>query len=148
MSSPSLSVTSAIPTTLRPGQWEERVKKYENHWVLPHKVPGKVLIGTESVLARILHEATPSRLFTPISIGEMLEVRAWASSGLINNMAHKKHDEKILSWRRAGDTAELVPFGVDPLGLHGQVMEMTPQVKNLSRLSLSLYGSDQHSSQP
>ena len=48
-------------------------------------------------------------LFTPISIGEILKVRAWACSGLINNMALKKHDEKILGWRRAGDTAELVP---------------------------------------
>ena len=108
-SSPSSSVTPAIPTTLRPGQWEEQVKKYENHWVPPRKFPVKVLIGAESVLARILHEATSSRLFSPISIGEILKVRAWASSGLINNMALKKHDEKILGWRRVGDSAELVP---------------------------------------
>ena len=50
------------------------------------KFPEKVLIGSESVLARFLHEAASSRLFSPTSIGEILIVRAWASSG-----SHKQH---------------------------------------------------------
>ena len=49
----------STPTTLRPGVWDEQVKKFE--------------IGSEVVLARLLHEATVTRLFTPLRLGELFE---------------------------------------------------------------------------
>ena len=45
-------------------------------------------------------------------------------------MALKKHDEKILGWRRAGDTAELVPtsdrFG--PQNLRGRSLMVSSSI--------------------
>ena len=56
----------------------------------------------------MLHEATVSRLFTPVSFGEILKVRAYTAGGLINPLAAKRNDDKSLGFHRVGDSAELV----------------------------------------
>ena len=101
--------TSSTPTTLRPGVWDEQVKKFENMWTPPRVFPQKILIGSEVVLARLLYEATVTRLFTPLRLGELLKNRAYASSGLVNQLAMKRSEDQVLGWKRRGETAEFVP---------------------------------------
>ena len=97
-----------IPTALKPGVWAEQVAKFEQAWEPPRVFPVKILLGSEATLARILHEATTTRLFTPIGLGELLRNRAYASSGLINPLALRRTDDQVLGWKRKGDTAELI----------------------------------------
>ena len=99
----------STPTTLRPGVWDEQVKKFENMLTPPRAFPHKILIGSGVVLARLLHEATVTRLFTPLRLGELLKNRANASSGLVNQLAMKRSEDQVLGWKRRGETAELVP---------------------------------------
>ena len=107
--STSLPFLLSTPTTLRPGVWDEQVKKFENMWTPPRVFPQKFLIGSEVVLARLLHEATVARLFTPLRLGEVLKNRAYASSGLVYQLAIKRSEDQVLGWKRWGETAELVP---------------------------------------
>ena len=88
---PSSSTALAIPT-LRPGVWAEQILKFETQWNPPREFPVKVLLGSEAILARLLHEATVSRLFTPVSLGEILRNWAYSSSGLVNPLAMKRAD--------------------------------------------------------
>ena len=99
---------SVLSTTLRPGQLAEQVEKYESSWSPRRSFLVKMLLGAESVLARLLHEANSSRMFTPVGLGEILKNRAYAPNGQLNVLAQKKSEEKALGWRRTGDTAELV----------------------------------------
>ena len=80
------------------------IAKYEQLWTPPRTLPIKMLLGAEGVLARLLHEASDTPLFTPIPIG----ARAYAASGLLNPMSLRKSDGKALGWRRTGDMAKLV----------------------------------------
>ena len=83
---PSSSTALAIPTSLRPGVFAEEILKLETQWNPPREFPVKVLLGSEAILARLLHEATVSRLFTPVSLGEIFRNRANSSSGLVNSL--------------------------------------------------------------
>ena len=56
-----------------------------------------------------LHEATVALLFTPLRLGELLKNRAYASSGLVNQLAMKRSEDQVFGWKRRGETAELVP---------------------------------------
>ena len=99
--------STAVPTTLRPGVWKDQVAKNEAQWDPPRPFPSKLLLGAESVLARMLHESTATRFFTPVSLGEILKARAYSSNGLINPPATQRSDEQTLGWKRTWDTAEL-----------------------------------------
>ena len=91
-----------LSTALRPGQLAEQVEKYESSWSPRRSFPVKMLLGAESVLARLLHEANSSRMFTPVGLGEILKNRAYAANGQLNVLAQKSED-KALGWRRTGD---------------------------------------------
>ena len=64
--------------------------------------------GADFVTARLLQEATASRLFTPVSLDEILKARAYTAGGLLNPPASKRNDDKPLGCKRVGDSAELV----------------------------------------
>ena len=97
-----------VATALRPSQWVEQVEKYESSWSPRRSFPVKMLLGAESVLARLLHEANSSRMFALVGLGEILKNRAYAANGQLNVLVQKKSEDKALGWRRTGDTAELV----------------------------------------
>ena len=101
------AASTAVPTTLRLGVWKDQVAKYEAQWDPPRPSPSKLLLGAESVLARMLHESSATRLFTLVSLGDVFKGRAFSSNGLINPLATKRSDEQTLGWKRTGDTAEL-----------------------------------------
>ena len=49
--------------------------------------PSEILLGAEAVLARLLHEHTSSKHYTPLKLGEVLQARAYTASGQVNTMA-------------------------------------------------------------
>ena len=56
----------------------------------------------------MLHEATSSRLFTPVGLGELFRHRAYGSDGRINPMALRRASAQALGWKRKGESAELI----------------------------------------
>ena len=52
--------------------------------------PTQELVGAEAVLARIHHELTVSKLFTPVGLGEILQRRTFQASGEPNVLAKKE----------------------------------------------------------
>ena len=73
----------------------------------PCECPVKVFLGAESTLARMLNEATSSRLFTPFVLGGLLRNRAYGSDGLVNPLALRRADDQALGCKRIGKSAEL-----------------------------------------
>jgi len=47
-------------------------------------------MGAECVLARMVHEATVTRIFTPVELGEILQHRAYTATGQVNTALTKK----------------------------------------------------------
>ena len=93
-------------------QFQSLHTQYHNSWSPCRTLLVKKLLGAESVLARLLHEANSSRMFTPVGLGEILESRAHAADGQLNVLAQKKTQDKALGWRRTGETPELVEVSV------------------------------------
>ena len=87
----------------------EQVEKYESSCTPPRTFLIQLLLGADTVLARVLDEMTATRLLTPISLGEILKNRAYASTSLVNKLAAKNLMNGRWVWTRVGDTAELVP---------------------------------------
>ena len=85
-----------LSATLRTGQWCEQVEKYESSWSPLRSFPVKMLLGAESVFARLLHEANSSRMFTPVGLGDFWKNRAYAANGQLNVLAQKKSEDKAL----------------------------------------------------
>ena len=78
---PPTASTTTVPKTLAPGVWHQQIKKYTSvqlHGV-DREFPSTQLLGAESVLARLLHEHTSSKQYTPLKLGEILQARAYTS---------------------------------------------------------------------
>ena len=67
-----------------------QVEKYESSWSPRRSFPVKMLLGAESVLVRLLHEANSCRMFTPVGLGEILKNPAYVPNGHLNVLAQKK----------------------------------------------------------
>ena len=93
------TTTTKIPTTLPTGVWAAAVQKWNKIQTggIDRSFPCNILIGAEKVLARIHHEITVSRVFTPVLLGEIMTTRAYTSTGQINIMAQKKPDRQEMS---------------------------------------------------
>ena len=50
----------------------------------------ELVLGAETVLARLLHEVTATRMCSPNSRGKILKSRAFASTDLVNKLAAKR----------------------------------------------------------
>ena len=81
-----------IPKTLPAGVWSAAIQRYEAQQIggADRTFPTQELLGAESVLARIHHELTVSKLFTPVSLGEILQRRTFQASGEPNSLAKKE----------------------------------------------------------
>ena len=78
-----------IPATLTAGVWKTQIDAYENSSVPKRDFPKEKLIGAEGVLARMLHEAQVSHMFTPIKLGELLQNRSFTATGTVNQIKTK-----------------------------------------------------------
>ena len=70
-------------------QWAAQIDKYNARLFEGRRrhFPDRLLVGAESVLARMWWEATKSKLFTPVSLGEIVSKRTFQASGELNHMA-------------------------------------------------------------
>ena len=81
-----------VPKTLPASVWTKAIQQYETQQIggADRTFPTHELLGAESVLARIHHELTVSKLFTPVSLGEILQKRTFQASGEPNVLAKKE----------------------------------------------------------
>ena len=96
-----------IPKLLKAGEWKTHIDIYEAKWTPARKFPENILLGAEAVLARMLHEKRSSRHFTPVKLGEILQLRAYTSAGQCNPLAQKASDVKSLGIKNAGGETAL-----------------------------------------
>ena len=107
--------SSKPPTTLAPQVWHSQIKKWEDSFTPSRRFPQELLVGAEAVLARLLFESQVSRLFTPIRIGEVLQLRSFTSTGQVNPLAAKTADKHL--GLDGGKLTELRPDIWDPRSL-------------------------------
>ena len=92
-STPTTTVTSTgmavdpddkIPKTF--AHWATEIDIYNNRLLDGKKrcFPENMLAGAESVLARVWHEHTKTKAYTPVSLGEILQKRLFTASGDVN----------------------------------------------------------------
>lgn len=81
--------TDKIPKTLPANVWSQQVSKYNSIQVngRDRVFPEAMLLGAESVLARIYHEHHVSKLYTPTRLGEILAKRSFTATGEVNPLA-------------------------------------------------------------
>ena len=53
----------------------------------PRQFPTRRLAGADAILARIYHEHTVSKAYTPLMLGEILAARTWTSADELNKLA-------------------------------------------------------------
>jgi len=84
-----------VPKTLPAGKWSELVQAYNSVTVRgkPRSFPVREVLGAESVIARLWHERHISHLYSPLQLGEILQVRSFTASGDINPLLRgaKRH---------------------------------------------------------
>jgi hypothetical protein len=106
------------PKDLPPGVWSSQIRAWENKYTPPRTFPQELLIGAEAVLARIWWEHTESKAYTPIKLGEILSLRSFTSSGMLNPLSNTNKDkENVLGLDSSGQLTELKPSTWDPRGL-------------------------------
>eukprot|EP00438_Fugacium_kawagutii_P034924 Skav206385 [mRNA] locus=scaffold834:525350:529905:- [translate_table: standard] len=98
--SPGTSTTEdKIPKTLPSGTWAKLVNAYQTRQVegQDRVFPTHQVLGAESVIARVLHEHTSSKLYCPVQLGEVLQKRTFSASGEPNPLAKKDRQTTTLT---------------------------------------------------
>ncbi|CAE7295967.1 PUB3, partial [Symbiodinium sp. CCMP2456] len=69
--------------------WGPLVKSYNDKLLdgKPRSFPTRRLAGADTVLARIYHEHTVTKAYTPLLLGEILAARTWTSGDELNRLA-------------------------------------------------------------
>ena len=88
---------SVAPNTLKPGVWHTQIRKFEMTQLNgeDRSFPAEILLGAETILSRLLHEHLISKQYTPLRIGEILQSRAYTSSGQVNRWAQQPKRQKF-----------------------------------------------------
>ena len=88
----SSSGESKVPKTLAPGKWTAMITAYQSQQLggRDRVFPVNELLGTESVLARVVHELEVSKQFTPIQLGELISLRTFLPTGEPNPLSKKE----------------------------------------------------------
>ena len=73
--SPSTSNTTKPPTNLPLGVWAQQIHKYQEITLhgQDRVFPVKMLVGAEKILARMWHEHTQTKMYTPTHLGEIVQ---------------------------------------------------------------------------
>ena len=107
---PSASTSEdKVPKTLAPGRWTTLVGAYQKQQLggLDRRFPTHELLGSEHIIARMLHEFEVSKLFTPVGLGEIISSRTFLPTGEPNPLAKK--DRSTGKLRLAEDGLETLP---------------------------------------
>ena len=93
-----------VPKSLSPGNWTMMVNAYQNQQIggKDRIFPTVELLGTESVLARIVHENEISKNFTPVLLGELISLRTFLPTGEPNPLSKK--DRSSTKLQLSGET--------------------------------------------
>ena len=122
MNPPTTPATSAstptsddkVPKTLAPGRWTQLINAYQSQQIggMDRIFPVQELLGTEPVLARILHEHEVSKLYSPVLLGELMSMRTFLPTGEPNPLSKK--DRSTQKLQLTGDTGTLVASTEEP----------------------------------
>ena len=81
------------PIHLLPGQWTALVDAYNSKYAPAIRAfPEEMLMGAESIIARMVYELKTSRHFTPLKLGEIVAKRAFTADGAPNRVALAQAD--------------------------------------------------------
>jgi hypothetical protein len=90
-SAPSVAAAAALPTagsskpqSLDKAMWTKQITRWQNQWTPARVFPSKQILGAEAILARLLHEANVSKLFTPLLLTEVAAARTYNSDNSLN----------------------------------------------------------------
>ena len=85
------------PKTLPPNVWTDLVKKYNSVCLagVPREFPERMLIGSETILARVHWEHTCSKLYSPVELGELLSKCSFTATGEVNMLATRKRKARL-----------------------------------------------------
>ena len=90
---PAPPAPAKMPKELQPGQWQKGIDDYERDSKPPRFFPTNKLFGAEEVLARLLWEKNVSRMHTPMTLGQVVQLRSYTKHGAIN-LASKEENER------------------------------------------------------
>jgi len=86
------------PKQLPHGVWNKLLHNYERQMIdnRNRTFPVQEVLGAELVLARLHWEHETSKLYTPVKLGELLELRTFLPSGEINPLSKKERSGSTL----------------------------------------------------
>ena len=97
-STPSNAATAPtedkVPRSLAPGRWTSLVQDYQSQQIdgQDRVFPVQELLGTETVIARVLHEHETSKSYTPVLLGELISIRTFQANGEPNPLAKRERN--------------------------------------------------------
>ena len=96
--SASPAAEDKAPKQLPHGVWNKLLHNYERQMIdsRTRTFPVQEVLGAELVLARLHWEHETSKLYTPVKLGELLELRTFLPSGEINPLSKKERSGSTL----------------------------------------------------
>ena len=96
LQAPTTSTTSAKPPTqVAAGVWKARITAYESFYTPKRSFPERLLLGAEKTLARMVHEHEESKMYTLVSLGEILQTRHFNALGDVNQQATRESQKTL-----------------------------------------------------
>lgn len=88
-----------VPKALAPGRWTSMVQDYQSQQIggQDRVFPVQELLGTETVIARVLHEHETSKNYTPVLLGELISIRTFQANGEPNPLAKRERSATKLT---------------------------------------------------
>ena len=114
-SGPAASSTEdKVPKSLAAGKWTQMITHYQGQQIggRDRIFPVHELLGTESILARIVHEHEISKMYSPVLLGELISSRTFLPTGEPNPLS--KRDRTSQKLQLTGDSGILVAAPDEP----------------------------------
>ncbi|CAE7890612.1 unnamed protein product, partial [Symbiodinium necroappetens] len=138
---PSALPSPPLPPPVSPGQssahvpdrppktfsaWNQQVKAYEDRLLDGKRrtFPVQELLGAEEILARMWFEHTVSKMYTPVTLGEIVSRRTWTPGRVLNPLAANRASAAASSKALRFDHGALVqeePAEWSPKGLFSTI---------------------------
>ncbi|CAE7510325.1 unnamed protein product, partial [Symbiodinium sp. CCMP2456] len=121
---PSAHVPDRPPKTF--SAWNQQVKAYEDRLLDGKRrtFPVQELLGAEEILARMWFEHTVSKMYTPVTLGEIVSRRTWTPGRVLNPLAANRASAAASSKALRFDHGALVqeePAEWSPKGLFSTI---------------------------
>ena len=139
---PTPPAANSVPKNFEPGVYQQLLDDWETA-VTPRRIfPKQLLAGAESTLARLHHERSVSRLYTPLPLAEVIKLRAYNTDGSVN-MKGVRSDHRDALLRIEGGSLKVEPADPSMEYLDGGRWTLWDAVEaNSFALKLCKFGSD------